>query len=364
MQVVVSKKELTEAIALVASTVSLRSTAPILTNLLLTAQNDRLLITGTDLETWMQVEIPATVKEAGGITLPSKRFSDIVRELADADISISTDGARAHIICGRADFNLLGMDDTDYPELPTFAVEQNLTLPRLTLLYLIEKTLFAVSDEEKRYALNGICTQVEEDELRMIATDGYRLSFARNKLAVKADKAIDLIIPAKAARELQKVLAGEGDVELQLGSMHISFSTGNCLLVSRLLDGRFPPYKDVIPTNYEKRAVVNRKTFTEVVRRMSLICDEKMRQLVIGFSAGTLKIRGQNAGLGEAVEEMDITWEGDAMDVAYNADYLLSILKVLDGEELVMEMTTNLKPALMRSSENEDHLCILTPMRL
>jgi len=364
MQVIVSKKDLAEGINLVSSTVSPRSTAPILTNLLLTAKDDRLMITGTDLEAWMQVQVPATVREPGGITVPSRRFGDIVRELPDSDITITTEGSKTRIECGRGDYNLLGMDYADYPELPSFVVEQTLTLPKEVLVFLIEKTLFAVSDEEKRYALNGICTQVEGKELRMVSTDGYRLSYARSELAEPIATNLDLIVPAKAARELLRILTGEGEVQVELGSMHVSFSADGKLLVSRLLDGRFPPYRDVIPSGWEKKATLSRKTFGDVVRRVSLLCDEKMRQLAFSFTAGNLKVRAQNAGLGEAVEEMDITWEGEPLDVAYNSDYLTSILKTLDGDEMVIELTTNLKPALMRSVDSEDHLCILTPMRL
>lgn len=364
MQVIVSRKDLSEAIALVSSTVSPRSTAPILTNLLLTAKGDKLVITGTDLEAWMQVEAPAAIKGAGSITLPSRRLSEIVAALPEADISIATEGTKARITCARADFSLLGMDADDYPELPTFTVEQKLTLPRDVLLGLVDKTLFAVSDEEKRYALNGILTQVEGAELRMVSTDGYRLSFAKATLAEPASANIELIVPAKAARELAKILTGEGTVAVELGSMHISFAADGRLLVSRLLEGRFPPYKDVIPSTYEKRAVLNRRNFMDVVRRVSLLTDDKMRQLFFEFSAGTLKVKAQNAGLGEAEEQMDIAWEGEPLEISFNSDFVQSILKSLDGDELAMEMTTHLKPALFKPTATDSHLCILTPMRL
>jgi DNA polymerase-3 subunit beta len=360
------KNDLLHGVQTVFNAVSNRNTLPILSNILFETSKDKIKLSATDLEVSIICMIPAEVTTQGSITIPAKKIADIVRELPNNDIHIKvSDNNVITLNCDKSIFKINGLPKDEYPVLPKIKGEEGINFSQITLLDMIKKVIFSVSTDETRYVLNGVLIVLENEILRMVSTDGHRLSFIEQKLPVSAAQKINNIVPAKALSELLKILGSEGQVNIQLNENQIIFSTADITLMSRLIDGQFPNYDQVIPKKSEKKLVCNTEKFTSATRRVALMASDKSNSIKYAFSQNQMMVSANTPEIGEAQEDMEINFSGDSITVAYNAKYILDVMKNIGTEEFILELTSNLNPGVFKpSTDKYDYLCVIMPMRI
>ncbi len=358
------RKELVEALAIALGAVPAKSTLAILGNIKFEAEGDHLELTGTNIDLWARNKVSAEVGAGGAITLPARRFAEIARHLDADEVEVEVEGTQATVKGGRATFKLMGIDAADYPAFPKVEPEHALTLSQETLKRLIKKTLFAASEDITRYALNGVCIQAEGNEVRFVATDGYRLAYVSLKTEIEVGGIVDVIIPSKAAGELVKVLGEDEPAEIAFGENHISFDCGAFHFITRQAEGKFPPYREVIPESFTKEVRVDRQLFLSVVERVALMCDENNRQIIITFRPEQLEVEAKTADLGEAREPLPCIYDGEEFKVSYNPAFLREIVASLEGDDLIYEINDPAKQGSFRGTGDESHFCILMPIKI
>jgi DNA polymerase-3 subunit beta len=358
------RKELVDALAIAQSAVPPKSTLAILGNILFVAEADSLELTGTNIDLWARTKVGAEVADKGSLTLPARRFVEIARHLDADEVEVTVEGTQATVKGGRATFKLMGLDAADYPVFPEVAAEHTLTLTQATLKNLVKKTLFAAAEDVTRYALNGICIQAEGNEVRFVATDGYRLAYTSLKTEIEIGGIVDVILPSKAAAELSKVLTDDEPVEIAFGENHISFDCGRFRFVTRQAEGKFPPYREVIPQSFDREVRVGRSFFLDVVDRMALMCDENNRQIIISVRKDQLEVEAKTAEVGEAREPLPCVYEGDEFKVSYNPGFLHEIVASVEGDDVIYELNDPAKQGAFRGTGDEKHFCILMPIKI
>lgn len=366
MQFSCQKTDLLFGVQLVANAVSSRNTLPILSNILFDCETGNLHLTGTDLEVSIKCSIPAEIKSEGSLTIPAKRLLDIVRELPEKEVDISS--TEKHIVtlrCGKSIFKLNGLPKDEFPILPAVKSEKGFNVPQSMLQDMIRKTIFAVSLDETRYVLNGILLSVEQSTLRMVSTDGHRLALIEKKLEKSSNQTISQIVPAKALHELNKILTAEGEINLQFIDNQIVFSNSKVVLISRLIDGHFPNYEQVIPKSQDKKALCNSALLTAATRRVALMASDKSNSVKYVFSKNNLLITANTPEVGEAQEELEVGYSDESITVAYNAKYVLDVLKNIGSDDCSVELSTNLNPGVFKPADHvENYLCVIMPMRI
>ncbi|MEW6517207.1 MAG: DNA polymerase III subunit beta [candidate division FCPU426 bacterium] len=360
------RADLIYGVQTVLNAISNRNTLPILSNILFETDNNIVRLTGTDLEVSIKCQIPAEILSAGSITIPAKRLSEIVRELPDSDINLSlNDNSVITLTCDKAIFKINGLPKDDYPVLPKVKPDKGFNLPKATLLNMIKKSIFAVSTDETRYVLNGVLFFMEGNKLRLVATDGHRLAMIDHNLEKNPNQKFNYIVPAKTLQELSKILDGEGEINIQITDNQIVFINAELILMSRLIDGQFPNYQQVIPKQSERILHCETGTLLSATRRVSLMAVDKSSSVKYTFSSNKLTISANTPEVGEAQEELDLDYNGDSMSIAFNAKYILDVLKNISSEKCIMELSSNLNPGVFKpQSESEEYVCIVMPMRL
>lgn len=373
MRIICSKQNLLQGVETVQMAVSPKITLPILSNFLLETEKDKIKLSGTDLEVGICTFTPVEIIKPGNITIPAKKFFEIIRELPDEKIEINTDESnRITIICAQSHFLINGLSKEDYPLLPEFKEDKAIALPRTTLQKMLKKTSFAVSTDETRYVLNGVCLIFDNTQIKMVATDGRRLAYISEELnpdaTVGAGKQMQVIIPTKAANQLMHLLteSGEETVKMSIGENQIGFKINSTILISRLIEGNFPNYEQVIPKNYVLQLKLNTKEFLQVTKRVSLLVSDKGGSVKYDLKGNILRVSSISPGIGEAEEKMvaQAHPENLQLEIAFNPTYVLDVLKVIDSEEIYLELTSSLNPGVIRPSSKEEYLCVLMPMRL
>lgn len=373
MRIICSKQNLLQGVETVQMAVSSKITLPILSNFLLETEKDKIKLSGTDLEVGICTFTPVEITKPGNITIPAKKFFEIIRELPDEKIEINTDESnRITIICAQSRFLINGLSKEDYPLLPEFKEDKAITLPKKTLEKMLKKTSFAVSTDETRYVLNGVCLIFDNTQIKMVATDGRRLAYISEELnpdaTVGVGKQMQVIIPTKAANQLMHLLteSGEETVKVSIGENQIGFKINNTILISRLIEGNFPNYEQVIPKNYVLQLKLNTKEFLQVTKRVSLLVSDKGGSVKYDLKGNILRVSSISPGIGEAEEKMvaQARPENLQLEIAFNPTYVLDVLKVIDSEETYLELTSSLNPGVIRPSSKEEYLCVLMPMRL
>lgn len=367
MKILCGREDLIKGSQIVQTIVSPRSTLPILSNFLLETDGSQIKLSSTDLEIGVSCHVKAEVRKEGSVTIPAKRFGDIIRELpADTDIEISTDDAsQVNIKCLRSKFNLMGLPKTDYPVLPAFPKDNVFTLKSEVLRSMLKQTSFAVSGDESRYVLNGVFFLVEGGMIRVVATDGRRLAFIQrnapeNKMKAKA------IIPTKAVNEIQRVLANDdpaSDVKIGITDNQIAFQTSSITLISRLIEGTFPNYEQVIPKKSEIQITLNVKETFAAVRQMALLASDKASIITFSFSRNLLRINASAQGLGSGESEIAVEYAGANLDIAFNPVFLIDVFKNLSEDQVSLELTNGFNPAVIRTVKDKHYLCVVMPIR-
>jgi DNA polymerase-3 subunit beta len=375
MKIRIGRDELLTGLQRVQGVVEKRNTMPILSNILLEAKQEGAEIVATDLEIGMRGLYKATVQKPGGITVSARKLYEIIKELPSGDIDlVSGENNWTTIQAGKSQFKVVGLPSTDYPALPSIEREGLTPLAGAGLLELIRKTLFAAGDNDARYILNGLLvtliTSEKKTTLRLVGTDGHRLAVAEQdlgKAGVKgAPQEIKAIIPKKAAYEMQRLLEESGDGEPLIGFTKnlMIFRKSGLLLTSRLMEGNYPNYQQVIPKESNKKIVVNRLELESALRRVSVLSKDKANAVKLSIASGRLTLFSSNPDYGEATEEMPAQYEGEALNTGFNARYLLDVFGVMDGEKISLQMDSPLSPCLIQEAETPGFKCVVMPIKI
>ena len=364
MKIICDKTLLSAAIDGVSRAVTLRSTVPVLEGILLKAECFSLTLTGYDMELGIVTTIEANVLEPGDIVLNAKLLSDMVRRMPAGQIIISVaDNGKTTIQGGVAQFEIQSMPATDFPQLPNTGAEETLTIKTGTFREMVERTLYAVSQDEKRPAHTGELFEIAADKLTVVALDGFRLAIVERP--VTANKEIRIIVPGKTMNEVLRLLANDDEAEVRIcaNRRFVVFITAGYTIMSRLIEGEFLNYRNVIPEGYRTQAVLDTKGFIETIERASLIITERLKNpLRISFTEGKVIVRCQTS-LGRVVDEFAAGCEGEEVEIGFNNRYLLDALRNARTEQVKVQLSGPLSPVKILPAEGEDFLYLVLPVR-
>jgi DNA polymerase-3 subunit beta len=375
MKVRIGRDELLTGLQRVQGVVEKRNTMPILSNVLLEARQEGAEIVATDLEIGMRGLYKAAVLETGGVTISARKLFEIIKELPSGDIELTTgENNWTTIQTGKSQFKIVGLPSADYPALPAIEREGLTPLSGDGLLELIRKTLFAAGDNDARYILNGLLVTLINTEkkttLRLVGTDGHRLAVAEHEMSQAGGKGvpqeIKAIIPKKAAQEMRRLLEEGGDGEPLIGFAKnlMIFRKSGLLLTSRLMEGNYPNYQQVIPKDGGKKISVNRIELESALRRVSVLSKDKASAVKVSFAPGKMTLFSSSPDYGEATEELPARYEGEALSSGFNARYLLDVFGVMDGERVSLQIETPLSPCLIQESESPGFKCVVMPIKI
>ncbi len=364
MKIKTNKETLLKGLSSVNGVVGVKTTLPILSNVLIeTDGKDKVRLVGTDLEVAISSITEMDVIEEGAVTVPSKKLYDIIRELPTGDIEISVAKNNSVTIkSGKAVFKIMGLPKDDFPKLPSFSLDQAISLDQVVLKESIQMTSFAISYDETRYVLNGILMGIKGNKMKLVATDGRRLAYAQKDLNIRDSFELDVIIPAKTIYELSKILLDEGVVKILCFKNQILFHFGDTFIISRLIEGHFPNYEQVIPKEENTISTVDREQLLQAVKRASLLTSPESQSVKIDLLKNKILISSRSPNLGEAHEEIEADLQGDDLSVGFNPVYLLDVLKNLDVEKIQLSVAGPDKPGLLKGKK--DFLHVIMPMQL
>lgn len=366
MKFIVEREQLLKPLQQVSSPLGGRPTLPILGNLLLQVSEDRLRLTGTDLEMEMVAQVAlSAAHEPGATTVPARKFFDICRGLPEgAEIAVTLEGERMLIRSGRSRYSLSTLPASDFPNLDDWQSEVEFTLSQSILKRLIESTQFSMAHQDVRYYLNGMLFETEGEELRTVATDGHRLAVCAMSVA-EALPSHSVIVPRKGVMELVRMLdGGENPVKLQIGSNNIRASVGDYIFTSKLVDGRFPDYRRVLPKNPDKTLEAGCDVLKQAFARAAILSNEKFRGVRLYLSANQLKITANNPEQEEAEEILDVTYQGSEMEIGFNVSYVLDVLNALKCEEVRLLLSDGVSSVQIEDSASQAAAYVVMPMRL
>ncbi|MCE9608741.1 MAG: DNA polymerase III subunit beta [Chthoniobacter sp.] len=363
MKFSVSKEKLLAGLQTVQNVVSTRTTLPILSNVLLQATDGQLRLTTTDLDVGVSGVIDAQVEKPGATTLPARRLANIVRELPAAEVQIEIDSKNvASIRCGQSFFKILGLPEEEFPPLPKFEGAKTFTIHQQALRDALKKTSYAISTDETRYVLNGILFSFKENKLTMVATDGRRLALVDLEVEFPRSSEGEPIVPTKCVTELGRLLGDEGDVRVSVGDSQISFEIGGTLLVSKLIEGNYPNYRQVIPGEAKERITLERETFLNAVHRVSLLSSEKSNSVKLVFTKNNIEIAANTPDIGEAHESLPVAYKGREFSIAFNPEFLQAPLRALPNDEIFLDLIDEMSPGVIKIQS--PYLYVLMPMRI
>ncbi len=368
MKIIFIKDAFLKSLGSCVSVINTRNALPILSNLLIETQGkDKVKITGTDLEIGVSSKTQATILEEGAITAPAKKLYDIIREMPAGEVNFNvTKNNSIHISSGSetkgSQFKIMGIPKDDYPKLTIYSLEKALTLPQKTLKECLSLTTFAISHDEARYVLNGAFFIVKNNELKVVSTDGRRLAYITKEIQNHSQQSLEVIIPSKTINELLKILEEEGEVKILLEKNQIIFDFGDIYIISRLIEGHFPNYEQVIPKEEKARAKIGRDMLLQAVKRASLLTSQDAQAVKIEFIKNKIAISSRSPNLGEAREECPADLNGEAVMVGFNPSYLIDVLRNVDVNEVTLSLGGSDKPGVVRGKEG--YLYIIMPMQL
>jgi len=367
MHFTIQREALLKPLQLVAGVVERRQTLPVLSNVLLVVQGQQLSLTGTDLEVELvgrvQLEEPA---EPGEITVPARKLMDICKSLPnDVLIDIKVDEQKLLVKAGRSRFTLSTLPANDFPTVEEGPGSLTCNLEQSKLRRLIERTSFAMAQQDVRYYLNGMLLEVSRNTLRAVSTDGHRLALCSMSTAIEQDERHQVIVPRKGILELARLLTDpEGMVSIVLGQHHIRATTGEFTFTSKLVDGKFPDYERVLPKGGDKLVIGDRQALREAFSRTAILSNEKYRGIRLQLAAGQLKIQANNPEQEEAEEEISVDYEGTSLEIGFNVSYLLDVLGVMTTEQVRLILSDSNSSALLQEAGNDDSSYVVMPMRL
>jgi DNA polymerase-3 subunit beta len=370
MEIHCLKDELFKGVQLVQNAISPRSTLPVLANILFETNGGSLRLSSTDLEVGLRCEVKADIKTSGAITIPARTLSEFLRTLEEGrELSLSVgEGQKIEIRSGRDRCVLIGLPKDDYPVLPEFSSDKAVAVPGAVLREMIRKTIFAVSNDETRYVLNGVNLLIEKGKITLVATDGRRLAFVQRDGADKKAQAINAIVPTKAMTELQRVLANDSGSEepvlVAFTENQVTFRHKTTVILSRLIEGHFPNFEQVIPKSHDVQLRFPSKPILAATQRAAVGTLEKGGSIRYNLSKGKLQISASAQGRVEVEAELESDYAGEPLTVAFNPQYLIDVFRALEGGDVLLELTTPLNPGVIRPAGDEGYKYVVMPMQL
>ncbi len=362
-----TREHLQEGLVAVAASVPTKTTLPVLSNILVEAQEDGLRLSGTDLDIAVSTTVNASVEETGSITLPARKLVEIVREMPSAAIKVTSAGEqRVTIECGRSKFKLLGLPREEFPAFPSVSFEDHWKCSAQELHKLIGHVAFAASTEESRPILNGVLWELRPDRMRMVATNGHRLAKMDVPVEGGTEEA-DLIVPPKALEQIRRLFDPEQEIELAKSENHLGFRSPTTQIFTRLIEGPYPNYEQVIPRENDKNMTADKAALTAALRRVSIVASDQTHRVRLGLASGSCTLSVQTPDLGEAQEDVTVTFDGSEMEIGFNASYLLEVLKYLPTDEVRMTFKTPERAATCEPVGWDDpasYLTLVMPLRL
>lgn len=363
MKFTIAKQVFLDGLKQVASVVSNKSTLPILSNVKIEAENGQVRFTATDLDVCITGVVPATIIRDGSVTLPAKKLVSIISELPEAEVQVDVnDKNQASVECGRSQFKLNGLPSDEFPALPSFDQATVFTVDQSILRDGIRRTDYAISTDTTRYVLNGISVSFRDNKLTLVATDGRRLALAETHLEIPEGQELDAILPTKAVMELRRLLDGTGTVTLRFTRNQAAFEINDTLLITKLIDGNYPNYRQVIPAKHDESIELPCGELLEMVRRVSLLSVDKTTNIRLSFAEDRLDVTASAEGVGEAHESMPIDYKGKAINISFNPDFFMAPLKTMPGDmKITLNLIDEMSPGVLRIGD--EFLYVLMPMR-
>ncbi|AFM39124.1 DNA polymerase III, beta subunit [Desulfosporosinus acidiphilus SJ4] len=366
MKIFCSKDSLISGVNAVQRAVSNKNTLPVLSGILISAENQCLRFSATDLELGIQCEIPAQIEEEGKTVVPAKLFAEVVRKLPDTMITMKEENQAIIIYYYQSEITLRGYDPEEYPLLPDLIDPVSYSIPTAIFKNMIRQTIFSCAVEENRPVFNGTLMQIEGSNLRLVATDTHRLAYSISEVDNPENASFNGIIPAKTLSEIYRLLKDEDEsIEISFNKTQVVFRFGLIYLVSRLIDGMFPNYKQVIPQTCETKINLSVRNFLESVERASLLSHEKSGANIIRIQVESTQLKiDQTTELGKISEQIEITAQGKDVMIAFNAKFLIDALKVIDTDQIIFELSGPYSPGVMRPLDNPNYLYLVLPVRI
>ncbi|MEO0318933.1 MAG: hypothetical protein RL404_2610 [Pseudomonadota bacterium] len=368
MKLSASREQILLPLQGVIGVVERKQTMPILANVLISARGSgagRIAMTGTDLEVELVASGEASVQQPGEVTVPGRKLLEIIRALPDkTQVTLTLDGDKVKVSAGRSRFVLSTLPASEFPMVEEISAQQALVVPQSELKRLIEKTHFSMAQQDVRYYLNGTLLEADAKNLRAVATDGHRLAIAETTLTAAAKVAQQVIVPRKGILELQRLLGSEGEVQLAIGTNHVRATIGDVRFTSKLIDGKFPEYNRVIPANPTKIVTAGRDTLRQALHRTAILSNEKYRGVRLNLSAGLLAVQAHNPEQEEAEDSVEVSYQGDEVEIGFNVTYLLDALSAVDGDNVEIGLTDANSSCLIRAPGLTNARYVVMPMRL
>jgi DNA polymerase-3 subunit beta len=368
MKFTISREKLQEGLQAVTAAVPAKTTLPVLANLLVETTERGIRFSATDLDIAVSTEVSADVESPGAITIPAKKLGEIARELPPSPVKVAASGEqRVTLECGRSKFKLLGLARDEFPTFPSVRFNDSWRVKSGELQKLISHTAFAVSTEESRPILNGVLWELRESRMRMVATNGHRL--AKMEVDVEASSAPpgDLIVPPKALEQIRRLFPAEEELEIARGDNHLGFRSPFTSVFTRLVEGPYPNYEQVIPKDNDRSCLADKAALTSALKRMSVIASDQTHRIKMSFNTGMLKFSVTTPDLGEASDELPVNYNGDQLDIGFNATYLLEILRYMPTEQVKLTFKAPERAATIEPEGWDDpakYLCLVMPLRL
>src|SRR4051794_7304555 len=368
MRFTISREKLQEGLSAVSASIPAKTTLPVLANIMVEATDKGIRLSGTDLDIAVTTEVAADVESPGAITIPAKKLSEIARELPPAPVRIAAAGEqRVTLDCGRTHFKILGLSRDEFPAFPNVRFNESWRIRSGDLQKLISHTAFAVSNEESRPILNGVLWELRPDNMRMVATNGHRLSKMDIPISSAGAPSADMIVPPKALDQIRRLFPQDEELEIARGDNHLGFRSPFTAVYTRLIEGPYPNYDQVIPRDNNRIAIADRQSLISALRRMSVIASDQTHRIRLSFNSALLRFSVQTPDLGEATDEMAVRYNGDPLDIGFNATYLLEILRYIPTDEVKLTFRAPERAATLEPegwSEPGNYLCLVMPLRL
>ena len=366
MRIIVSKDEMVGKLSNIQNIVEKRNTMPILSHLLLDAGKQGSSIVATDLDTALKEPLQAKVEKEGRICIPARKIFEIVREVEGEILCEAIDDQWLRVKAGASNFRLACLSAQEFPAWPGMEDVQEIALPSKVLAEIIAKAVYAAGESDTRYTLNGLLFHLLADgKATVVGTDGHRLALISRTIGGGVGEEKKLIIPRKAATELVRLVEkSDGEIKVRVGKNHVLFRIGEMEFLTRLVEGTYPNYEQVIPTGNDKKISVKREVFAKTIRRVAIMSRERSNAVRVDLGQDLLTVVSSNPDLGEATDEMAISYSGEAISLGFNAKYVLDILDAMSSENVIMEFQSSLSPVLIREEGDQDYLCVVMPMRI
>jgi DNA polymerase-3 subunit beta len=364
MEVALDRDAFLKGLQMVHNIVEPRQTIPILANVLLEADGETVRVTATDLEVGARVSIPARVAGKGAITVSARKLAEIVKELPAAMLTFKVgDNAAVTLRCAGVSYRLVGMAPDDFPAVVPAAPPAWLTIEAKTLREMLAQTVFAVSHDESRFALNGVLFQLHPKEVRFVATDGHRLAVATRGVG-HGLSGVTGIVPRKAVTEILRVIGAGEDVQIAITENQFVMQMPNFVMTTRLIEGQFPNWEAVVPRSHPGRLAIKRPAIVAALRRVSVMAEERNRPVRFTLVPGKLTLTAAHQELGEAEESLEVDYTGAEVSIGFNSRYVLDALAPMETDDVVFEFKDALSPGVLKSAEDEGYCCVIMPMRI